>query len=155
MTDETKGDGMTLEQSIAYLHPHVNSSHNPDWKKKREAWDVLMDQLSSNAVTEVSPKALGKDGTPVWLTEAVSLYRAGRINSAEAMKRIGDKTTNLAAQSAMRVDVTDEAVERAIAAQKDELNKPLVVTGNKTNRIGRAQRAMRAALQAAIDKPQP
>lgn len=38
---------MTLEQAIAYLHPHVTSSHNADWKKKRDAWDVILDHLAA------------------------------------------------------------------------------------------------------------
>lgn len=40
---------MTKDQAIAYLHPHVTSSHNDDWKTKREAWDVLMAHLAKGA----------------------------------------------------------------------------------------------------------
>jgi hypothetical protein len=46
MTTE-RDSTMTLEQAIAYLHPHVTSSHNADWKKKRDAWSVLMDHLAA------------------------------------------------------------------------------------------------------------
>ena len=126
MTDETKGDGMTLEQAIAII---AAAAYKHDVDGVVDAWEIIKERLAVQSTMRVDiPDALEPD-------EEENAVGRGYIR--------GWNEYRAALQHAMRSGVTDEMVTRLCDSfAKQGAPRPF-------------EPMARAALQAAIGNPQP